>query len=151
MAIKKSEEKDDLMMTKTIIIHNQLSEISSVNEQFGQFAQSNNIANKIIQDMKMALDEILNNTISYAFTDNNDHIIEIIFEFNGEKLSTHITDDGIPFNPLTAELPDTTLSIEDREIGGLGILLVKSTVEKVEYERHTNQNHLILITHINQS
>lgn len=139
------------MTTETIFINNRLSEISSVNQQFGQFAQANNIANKIMLDMKTALDEILNNTISYAFPDNNVHMIEIRFEINGERLFIHITDDGIPFNPLTAKAADTTLSIEDRKIGGLGILLVKSIVDEAEYERQKNQNHLILITDMNRT
>ncbi len=149
MATKKSEDKSALITSKTIFIKNQLSEISSVNEQFEQFAQSNNIANKIKQQMKMVLDELLNNTISYAFPDNADHKIEIQFECNGERLITRITDDGIPFNPFTAETPNTTLSIEDREIGGLGILLVKNIVDKAAYQRRINQNHLILIKDMN--
>ncbi len=149
MATRKSKDSSALIASKTIIIKNQLSEISSVNEQFDEFAQSNNIANKIKQQMKMVLDELLNNTISYAFPDNDDHKIEVQFECDGAKLITRIIDDGIPFNPFTAKAPDTTLSIEDREIGGLGILLVKNLVDKAEYERRLNHNHIILIKDLN--
>lgn len=149
MPTKKSKDNDALITSKTILIKNQLSEISRVSEQFDQFVQSNNINDKIKQQMKMVLDELLNNTISYGFPDHDDHEIEIQFECTSARLITRITDDGIPFNPFIAKTPDTTLSIEDRAIGGLGILLVKKVVDKVEYQRRMNQNHIILIKDIN--
>ena len=56
-----------------------------------------------------------------------------------------IEDDGIPFNPFTQESPDTSLSLEDREIGGLGIHIVKSLMDSYEYIRIDNRNVLKLV------
>ena len=53
-------------------------------------------------------------------------------------------DQGIPFNPMSAKEPDTTLSAEEREIGGLGIFLVRKTMDRVEYEYKDGENILHL-------
>jgi anti-sigma regulatory factor (Ser/Thr protein kinase) len=51
-----------------------------------------------------------------------------------------ITDDGIPFNPVTAEAPDITLPLHERDLGGLGIHLVKSMFDEVAYHRKVDHN-----------
>ena len=67
--------------------------------------------------------------------------------YNKRKLKFIITDSGVAFNPTKSELADTTLSAEDRPIGGLGILLVRELMDSINYERIDNKNTLTLITH----
>ena len=55
-------------------------------------------------------------------------------------ISVTFTDQGIPFNPLEKKDPDTTLSAAEREVGGLGIFLVKKTMDGMEYKREGNTN-----------
>jgi anti-sigma regulatory factor (Ser/Thr protein kinase) len=57
-------------------------------------------------------------------------------------------DGGTPFNPLAAPLPDLTSRPEEREIGGLGVLLVKALVDDATYVREGSVNILILIKHV---
>ena len=61
-----------------------------------------------------------------------------------------ITDDGMPFNPLSAEAPDTDLSLEDREIGGLGIHLVRNLIDDVTYNRRIDKNVMTLVKDLDQ-
>ena len=63
----------------------------------------------------------------------------------GEKLIFTITDSGVPFDPTQKEEVDITLSAEEREIGGLGIHLVRQIMDEVKYERTNNQNILTLV------
>ena len=93
-------------------------------------------------------DELINNIISYAYSDKEEHDIEIKIEFFGDRLSITITDDGIPFNPFEAKKPDTELSLEDREIGGLGIHLVRNLMDKVSYKHHIGKNVISLTKQI---
>ena len=58
------------------------------------------------------------------------------------------SDDGIPSNPLGAGTPDTSLPLERRAIGGLGIHLVRSLVDDVTYQRRIDRNVLTLVKHI---
>ena len=61
------------------------------------------------------------------------------------KLHISFADNGIPYNPLEATEPDTTLSAEEREIGGLGIFMVKKMTESMEYEYTDDKNILTLV------
>ncbi len=100
--------------------------------------------------MKFCLifDELLSNVISYAFPDEGDHEISAHIEFVAERLTVTISDDGLPFNPLSAKTPDTKADLEDRELGGLGIHLVRSLVDDVAYHRRIDKNVLTLVKHL---
>jgi len=93
----------------------------------------------------MVFDELLNNTISYGYQDDGEHTIDVQVDVYPRYLSVVIKDDGIPFNPFSLDDPDITLSIEEREIGGLGVHLVRNVMDDVSYERKVNQNVLTLL------
>lgn len=132
----------------SITIPNQLSEIDTVNDQFEAFAERHEISFKVITRMKMVFDELINNTISYGYKDDDEHEIAIDIDLYGERLMTTITDDGIPFNPFAQDKPDTSLSLEDRDIGGLGIHLVKNTMDEYSYKRGIDKNQVTLIKYL---
>ena len=96
----------------------------------------------------MCLDELLNNTISYGFQDGEDHQIEVRVELAGKRLLVTLVDDGIPFNPFQMSTPDISLGVEEREIGGLGVHLVRSTMDEVSYKRNVDQNVVTLIRYL---
>ena len=66
-------------------------------------------------------------------------------EYQNDELSVSIKDDGIPFNPFMRDEPDTSLSLDDREIGGLGLHLVKQMMDEVSYMRFTDTNMVRLV------
>ena len=103
-----------------------------------------------MQKVQVVLEEVLSNIIFYAYDDNEDHEIEITMEIIEEhlKLTIVIVDDGLPFNPLKVEKPDTSLALQDREIGGLGIHLVINLMDEVKYERREEQNVITLTKQI---
>jgi len=101
---------------------------------------------KIISQFNLVVEELFVNVASYAYKDKNDGKCKISIEYNQEKQEVKLSmeDNGIKFNPLEKEEPDTTLSVEDRPIGGLGILLVKKNMDNIEYKYEDNKNILIL-------
>jgi len=124
---------------------NDLSEIANVNAAFGEFAKEFNLPIKIRRRMGLAFDDLLNNVISYAFRDEDEHEIDIRVELARNRLTVTISDDGIPFNPLGIKAPDTSLSLEDREVGGLGIHLVRNMVDDISYQRRIDKNVLSFV------
>ena len=72
-------------------------------------------------------------------------------ELAGERLTVTITDDGVPFNPLNVETPDTGLSLEDTDGGGMGIHLVRNLIDDVSYQRRIDKNVMTLIMHLEQN
>ncbi|MYG83438.1 MAG: ATP-binding protein [Candidatus Dadabacteria bacterium] len=86
---------------------------------------------------------------SYAHDDDQEHEVEIILSREGETITVEILDDGSPFNPLEdAPELDVESSLEDRGIGGAGIMLAKQLMTELRYRRNSDRNHLTMIKKI---
>ncbi len=101
-----------------------------------------------MRQIDLIFDELLNNVISYAFLDQEEHAIELRVGLSGERLVVTIEDEGVPFNPFDMKKPDTSLPLEKRSIGGLGIHLVRNMMDEVSYSRRTDKNVVILVKHL---
>ena len=120
---------------------NRLPAIPELQIEFEQFVAQWEGAKPLIPTLNMALDDLLNNVVQYAFpNDPTEHHIEVEGEVRDEWVILTITDDGIPFNPLTVAPPDLSLLLHEREIGGLGIHLVRSMFDEVTYHRNVGRN-----------
>ena len=89
----------------------------------------------------VAIDELFGNIAHYAYHPETGPAT-VRVEVEQEPLAVIITfiDNGVPYDPLATEEPDVTLSAEEREIGGLGVFLVKKTMDDVSYEYKDGQN-----------
>jgi sigma-B regulation protein RsbU (phosphoserine phosphatase) len=121
-----------------------LGEIAQVNTAFDEYADTHDVSSKIRRSMNVVFDELLNNTISYGFEGRDDGEVTIEVELGTDRLSVTLTDNGKPFNPFGTAPPDTQLSVEEREIGGLGIHLVRQMMDEVTYHRRTDRNVVIV-------
>ena len=100
---------------------------------------------KAQMQIDVAIDEIFGNIAHYAYPDQTGSAT-VRFEHDAAANMVTITfiDQGVPFNPLENADPDTTLGAEDRQIGGLGIFLVKKTMDEVSYRFCEGKNILSL-------
>ena len=97
----------------------------------------------------VAIEEVFVNVAHYAYQENDgDVTLNIGFNEETRNITFKVIDKGVPFNPLNKEDPDITLSVEDREIGGLGIYITKKTMDSVSYEYVNNENILTMIKKI---
>jgi sigma-B regulation protein RsbU (phosphoserine phosphatase) len=126
-------------------LKNQLTEIDRFKQSFNAFSKECAIPTPIRRELNLVFDELLNNIISYAYQDDKEHEIEVRVELAGERLAVSIADDGMPFNPLDADTPDTSLALEERAPGGLGVHLVLNVMDKITYQRRTGKNVLTLV------
>ena len=94
--------------------------------------------------MRLALDEVVTNVISYGFDPGTMAVIELDTVVRGNKVVITIADQGHPFDPTQNETPDVEAALDDRPIGGLGIFLVKQVMDEVSYERIDDRNVLTL-------
>ena len=134
-----------------VIVKNELSEITTVQERFQEFGKAHGFSKDLERKMDMIVDELLGNVILYAFKEGGEHEIEITAEQVRNRLTVTISDDGVPFNPLLIDPPDTSLAVKDRPLGGLGILLVRKMAEDILYQRRIDKNVLSLIIRVDQS
>ena len=146
LAINFYGEKEEYSTFKyKTVIENKVNEIDNIIDGFESFSIEKGINIKDINRINIVFDELLNNIMSYGYIDNYKHQIIISVELYGSRLIIKITDDGIPFNPFSNPIPDTTLSIEDRDIGGLGVHIVRDIMDEVTYQRKINLNFITLI------
>jgi len=143
--------EESIIHSLDLILKNQLIEIDRTNDSFNVFADEHDIPTKIKSTICVVFDELLNNIVSYAYSDEDDHKIEIRIELSGDGLVITIADDGVPFNPFQKEGPNIKLSIEEREVGGLGIHLVRQLMDKVSYQRKVDKNVVTLVKTISKS
>ena len=100
--------------------------------------------------VNLAIDEILTNTISYGYEDDERHQIEIIVQVEADALVVVMVDDSMPFDLALAPDRDLEASLEDTPLGGLGLFLVHQMMDSVEYRREEGCNVVTLIKNTDQ-
>ena len=118
-------------------------ELNNVISYLDDYLNENNISKKIVNQLELVIEELFVNICNYAYEGKSGYF-KITLENNDNKIIITLEDEGIKFNPLEKEEPDTTLSIEERNVGGLGILLAKKNLDNIKYRREDNKNILIL-------
>jgi anti-sigma regulatory factor (Ser/Thr protein kinase) len=126
-------------------LKNQASELNALCDHLEGFCHAMGLDKKYLFEINLALDELFTNIISYGYEDKKEHAVRIEISCLGEALHIRIEDDGRPFNPTTAEAPNVKCILEDRDIGGLGIFLIKKVMDKIVYRREKGKNVLILV------
>ena len=129
-------------------MRNELTEVGTVLAAFSEFAEASGISKGVAQKVNVAFDELLNNIVSYGFPDGGEHEIDVEAERAGDRLKITVTDDGIPFNPFQRETPKLDGPLEDRQVGGLGIHIVRQLMDEVSYKRGVDRNIVTLIKHL---
>lgn len=99
--------------------------------------------------INIAIDEILANISQYAYeTDDGEVSVSVQVVDAPKRAIITFVDSGVPYNPITREDPDTSLSAEERKIGGLGIFMVKKSMNDMAYEYANNCNVLKITKNI---
>ncbi len=150
MALKYEKKPENSSTQLKMNISNDLTEIKGMKEHFNAFSDENNLSTTIRRQLSLVFDELLNNIISYAYNDDEVHKIMVDIELTDKKLTVSISDGGIPFNPFAGEKPDITIGLEDRPIGGLGIHLVRTLMDKAIYQRRADENIVTLIKYLDK-
>ena len=126
------------------------SEVARVNAAFAEFANAHALPAAVRRSLHVALDELLTNTGAYGFTGRGDveprgaGEIRVEAKLGEDRVSVTLSDDGRPFDPFGVAAPDTTLPLEERQLGGLGLHLVRQMVDEVSYQRIADRNVVVL-------
>ncbi len=128
-----------------IRLENRLPEIHRLATLVEAFGATHDIPARTIFNLNLALDEVLTNIIDYAYPDNATHEILVRLTLAEATLRAEVVDDGPPYDPTRQPDPDTSLAVEDRPIGGLGIYFAKRMMDRLEYYRHEGANHLTMV------
>lgn len=104
------------------------------------------VSRAVTWPVEVALDEVLANVVRHGLAGRGESArveLELRLEpGDPPRCEVLVDDDGPEFDPLAAAAPDTSLGVEERPIGGLGIELVRRLMDEVQYERKAGRNHL---------
>lgn len=149
-----AEQNDDITMLAMKYIDNDKSnsfslpvdkaEVEKVNAFIEEYLEPYNVSGKILSQIGVAVDEICSNIFNYAYKDKKGKIT-VNVEYRDGIVSIRFIDNGVKFNPLEKEDPDTSLGLEERGIGGLGIFMVKKLMDDVQYEYSEKKENILTI------
>ena len=121
----------------------ELDKVYEVQDFVNEVLEANDCGMKAQMQIEIAVEELFVNIAHYAYP-NGKGDAEILVSTEGDFVSITFCDHGIPYNPLAKEDPDVTKKAEDRSVGGLGIYMVKKSMDAMSYEYEDGQNILTI-------
>ena len=130
--------------TLELSLVNDLQEIAAAAARIDAFCEQREITPQIAYAVNLSIDEILTNTISYGYDDDEQHRIGLSMCMEGDVLVVQVVDDGRAFDSSLERETDTDSSLEERSLGGLGLFLVQQMMDDVTYQRRDELNVITL-------
>lgn len=135
---------------REITVAAETSELDTVLDFISAYLEEMECSMPLIMKINVAAEEIFVNIAHYAYKKISPDLkgdAKVIISTNDAQDSVQIMfrDKGIAYDPLKQADPDITLSVEERQIGGLGIFMVKKSMDQVLYEREGDENVLLLV------
>ena len=131
-------------MEKSIILANEISEIGRLADFIEDMGNEFSLAPDVRFNLNLVLEEAVANIINYAYPKDEHESIYLSARMHEDSIVLVLTDTGKEFDPTMAPEVDVTLSAEERQIGGLGIFLIRQIMNEVRYERIDGKNVLTL-------
>lgn len=131
-------------MEKSIILTNDISEVSKLYEFVEEIGNEFSLTPDVVFNLNLVLEEAVVNVINYAYPKEEHQSIYLSATLHEGTIVLILTDTGKEFDPTMAPDVDITLSADEREIGGLGIFLIRQIMNEVKYERIDGKNVLTL-------
>ena len=121
-------------------------QIKTVTTFVNDYLEDAGLAERSRIQVDIAIDEIFGNISRYAYyPETGSATVRVETKDDPFRAVITFIDQGKPFNPMTTETPDTSLSVQERQIGGLGLFMVKQTMDDVSYRYEDGQNILSIV------
>ncbi|MDD2421262.1 MAG: ATP-binding protein [Heliobacteriaceae bacterium] len=118
--------------------------IPEISEYVSDCAKKAELHPKQVIYLQVAIDEVVSNICHYAYQKPPGEVL-VQIEAGKGQFAVGFIDEGVPFDPLTIDEPDINADLTDREVGGLGIFLVRRVIDEVHYKRDGDKNILTLV------
>ena len=144
LAIQYTKEQRDVRLLRSITLPNDVQSVPKLSAFVDEMCTAMSFDETVTMQMNLAIEEAVVNVMSYAYPPGTQGEVDIEAQANDVRLKFTICDSGIPFDPTVRAEVDTSLPVEERPIGGLGIHLVKQLMDSINYERVNGKNVLTL-------
>ena len=140
---------DTVRLQHSLTLPNDVNTIPQLNEFLDTFCEEGGVDMETTMSLNLAMEEAVVNVMDYAYPEGTEGSVSIEAQLDDTGITFVIIDNGIPFDPTAKEDADTTLPLDERNIGGLGIFLTRQIMDEIEYERDNDRNILTLRKYIN--
>jgi len=140
LAIRYTPKEESWTLSRSITLDNDVAQVTELNQFVQSVTEELQLDKSLSKRIKLAVEEVVVNIMEYAYVADVKGQVNVEAMANDERLRFILTDSGRPFDPTAVSRADTTLTVEDRPIGGLGILLVRNLMDSINYERIDGQN-----------
>ena len=131
-------------MKKEIKLKNHVEELEKVNQFVEEIGEELGLDMELQMNLNLVLEEMVSNVIFYAYPEGVPEEIELAAESDGKELTFVLSDSGVEFDPTAKDDADPDVNPMDRDIGGMGIYIVKNIMNKVTYQRLEGKNLLTM-------
>ncbi len=149
LAVRYTKKQLDVRLKRDLTLQNDIAQVPLLAQFVEEVCEEIGLDMSTTMQMNLALEEAVVNVMKYAYPHGIVGNIHIEAQASDVRLKFVISDNGTPFDPTAKAEVDTTLSAEERPIGGLGIHLVRKIMDSINYERSRNKNVLTLRKKIN--
>ena len=131
-------------MKKELKLKNQVGELERVNRFIEEIGNELGLSMELRMDLNLVIEEMVSNIIFYAYPKDVEGEIELEAEYDGNELCFVLSDSGKEFDPTQKEDANPDINPTEREIGGMGIYIVKNIMNEVSYQRLEGKNLLTM-------
>lgn len=132
-----------------IVLDSNITELERLKAFIDTFCKIESVQEETCFQLQIVLEELVFNTMKYGRCEPKEGAIRLSMNRRGDEVSVVLSDTGISFNPLEVPPPDLTADVHDRQVGGLGIHLVRNLVQSIRYERREDRNYLYFTKRLN--
>jgi len=126
---------------KVLKIKNRISELQKINSSIEDLVYKWNIPQHVSFNINLVIEEVFSNIVFYGYQDDDEHEIFITYLNKGDRISVEIVDDAKEFNPLLAPSMGVFCNtVDETEVGGIGLHLIKCMVDDIDYARRAERN-----------
>lgn len=121
-------------------LQSDIGELAKLAAELEAYAERESLPLDVVQQLNLALDELITNTITHGYRGDGNRSIEVEIKRDRKSLHATLTDDASPFNPFETNPPDVNLPLEERKVGGLGVFLVRQLMDDFSYSLQDGRN-----------
>jgi len=121
-----------------------MEELERVNQFVEEIGDELGLDMEMLMNLNLVIEEMVVNVISYAYPEGTTADIELLAESDGKELTFVLSDKGKAFDPTAKESADMNVNPADRDLGGMGIFIVKNIMNEVSYQRLEGKNLLTM-------
>ena len=140
LAVQYTPREKPLILRESLSITNNVSEITKLNAFVQSATTAVHMESNLARKIKLAVEEVVTNCIEYAYPSDTIGTVTVVIEADDSRIRFIISDSGSDFDPTNVSKADTTLSVDERPIGGLGVFLVRNLMDSINYARTDGKN-----------